>query len=225
MRATRNNPKYSVMFVDDIGIELAKREGLIEHLPREQIPNMERVLKRFHLLRRLRRRLRHVHRRPVLQHRRPASRSTAMPICGSRGSASRFLMETPKSTQSLYLLIAAVSVETGKPYAETQYMIEQAWPKMEALKPNVLSIFENQTTVMQVAQGQADIAGMFYSKSVYPYTVKGAPVDMCYPREGTFAGINCLTLVKNAPDRELAIAFINRMLDPGSAAGAGGGDA
>jgi putative spermidine/putrescine transport system substrate-binding protein len=27
MRATRNNPKYSVMFIDDIGVELAKREG------------------------------------------------------------------------------------------------------------------------------------------------------------------------------------------------------
>ena len=54
MRATRNNPKYRVMFVDDIGVELAKREGLIERLPREQIPNMERVLKRLYLLRRLR---------------------------------------------------------------------------------------------------------------------------------------------------------------------------
>ena len=37
---------------------------------------------------------------------------------------------------------------------------------------------------------------------------------MCYPREGTFAGINTVTLVKNAPDRELGIAFINHMLDP-----------
>ena len=47
MRATRNNPKYSVMFIDDIGVELAKREGLIEQLPRAEIPNMERLLKRF----------------------------------------------------------------------------------------------------------------------------------------------------------------------------------
>jgi putative spermidine/putrescine transport system substrate-binding protein len=93
-------------------------------------------------------------------------------------------------------------------------MIEQAWPKMELLKPNVLSIFESQTTVMQVAQGEADVAGIFYSKSVYPYTVKGAPVDMCFPREGTFAGINTVTLVKNGPERELAIAFIDWMLSP-----------
>src|SRR3954471_13947829 len=47
MRATRNNPKYSVMFVDDIGVELAKREGLIEQLPRAEIPNMERLLNRL----------------------------------------------------------------------------------------------------------------------------------------------------------------------------------
>src|ERR1700732_1713129 len=47
MRATRNNPKYSVMFIDDIGVELAKREGLIEQLPRAEIPNMERLLNRL----------------------------------------------------------------------------------------------------------------------------------------------------------------------------------
>src|SRR5258708_36954123 len=47
MRATRNNPKYSVMFVDDVGVELAKREGLIEQLPRSEIPNMDRLLDRL----------------------------------------------------------------------------------------------------------------------------------------------------------------------------------
>jgi putative spermidine/putrescine transport system substrate-binding protein len=213
MRTTRNNPKYSVMFVDDIGIELAKREGLIEKLPRELIPNMERVLDRF----------------IYFDGYGAAFAMSAAGMCYNTATGKplasygdlwdarlreRFMMESPKATQSLYLLIAAVSVETGKPYRETQYMIEQAWPKMEALKPNVLSIFENQTTVMQVADGQADIAGIFYSKTVYPYIVKGAPVDMCYPREGAFAGINCVSLVKNAPNRELGIAFINHMLDP-----------
>src|SRR3954447_22523194 len=47
MRATRNNPKYSIMFIDDIGVDLAKKEGLIDRLPTEKIPNMERLLKRF----------------------------------------------------------------------------------------------------------------------------------------------------------------------------------
>src|ERR1700685_2094349 len=47
LRSSRNNPKYSVMFVDDIGVALAKNEGLIEKLPVEQMPTLERVLKRF----------------------------------------------------------------------------------------------------------------------------------------------------------------------------------
>src|ERR1700732_261179 len=38
---------------------------------------------------------------------------------------------------------------------------------------------------------------------------------MCSPREDAFAGITTLTLVKNGQERELAIAFINWMLDPG----------
>jgi putative spermidine/putrescine transport system substrate-binding protein len=213
LRSSRNNPKYSVMFIDDIGIELAKREGLIEPLPVAQLPSLERVLKRF-----------------IYYDGYGAAfamsaaglaynTATGKPLAsyGDLWDArfkGRFLMETPKATQSIYLLIAAVSVETGKPYAETQHMLDQAWPKMTALKPSVLSIFENQTAVMQVAEGQADVAGIFYSKSVYPYTVQGAPLDMCYPREGTFAGINCVSLVKNGPERELAIAFIDWMLSP-----------
>ena len=82
-----------------------------------------------------------------------------------------------------------------------------------ALKPNVPSIFENQTTVMQVAQGEADIAGIFYSKSVYPCTVQGAPVDMCYPREGAFA-INWM--LDPGVQQLLADANPDRALDCGS---------
>jgi len=211
MRSSRNNPKYSVMFIDDIGVELAKREGLIEKLPAEQIPSMERVLKRF------------IYYDGYGAAFAMSAAGLAYNTATGKPLASygdlwdprlkgRFLMETPKATQSIYLLIAAVSVMTGKPYAETQYMIDQAWPKMTDLKPNILSIFENQTAVMQVAEGQADVAGIFYSKSVCPYTIQGAPLDMCYPREGTFAGINTVTLVKNGPERELAIAFIDWML-------------
>ena len=87
MRATRNNPKYSVMFVDDIGIELAKREGLIEWLPREQIPNMERVLSRFIFSTATVLRLR-CPRPGSATTPRPASRSPAMAICGIRACAT-----------------------------------------------------------------------------------------------------------------------------------------
>jgi len=35
------------MFVDDLGIEIAKREGLIDPLPKDKMPNLEKVYPRF----------------------------------------------------------------------------------------------------------------------------------------------------------------------------------
>jgi putative spermidine/putrescine transport system substrate-binding protein len=214
LRATRDNPKYSVMFMDDIGIELSKREGLIDPLPVERMPNMAGVFDRFRFY---------------------DGYGVAFAI--STGGLAinpavtkplvsyadlwdvkfrqRYLMTTPKFTQSLYLLIAAATLVTGKPLKQAQYEIDMAWPKMAELKPNVVSTYENPSQVMMVAQGQVDIAGIEYSKNLFPYTVQGAPLDMCFPKEGTFAGVNCLSFVKNGPEPELAAAFLNRMLDPG----------
>ena len=64
----------------------------------------------------------------------------------------------------------------------------------------------------EIAQGQAEIGGIEYSKYVYPYTARRAPVTMCFPKEGTFAGTNCQVLVKNGPHQDLGGAFMNRML-------------
>jgi putative spermidine/putrescine transport system substrate-binding protein len=103
---------------------------------------------------------------------------------------------------------------TGKPLKEAQYLTDAGWDKIADLKPNILTIYEAPATVMMVAQGQADVGGIEYSKNIYPYTVAGAPIDMVFPKEGTFAGINCLSFVKGAPEPELGAAFINRMLEP-----------
>lgn len=213
LRATRSNPKYSAMFMDDIGVDLAKNEGLIDPLPVDKLPNLDRVYKRFLF-----------------------SDGYGAAFAISTGGlyfnpqsdpavksykdlwekrfAKRVLLITPKFTQSLYFLAATVSAFTGRPLQEAQYHLDEAWDHIAALKPNILTVYEAPATVMMVAQGQADIGGIEYSKNIYPYTVAGAPIDMTFPKEGTFAGINCLTYVKNAPEPELGAAFINRMLDP-----------
>jgi putative spermidine/putrescine transport system substrate-binding protein len=135
MRATRNNPKYSVMFVDDIGVELAKREGLIEKLPREQIPNMERVLNRF-----------------IYYDGYGAAfamsaaglaynTKTGKPLT-SYGDLwdpklkGRFLMYSPKATQSLYLLMAA-AVAIIIPIHRNVFNPFQNSPRIRPFKPSV----------------------------------------------------------------------------------------
>ena len=79
----------------------------------------------------------------------------------------------------------------------------------------MLNLYTTDTASLNVAQGEGDIGGIEYSKYVLPYTVKGASIDMCYPKEGAFAGVNCQVLVKGAPNAELGAEFMNRMLSPG----------
>ena len=213
LRATRDNPKYSVMFMDDIGIELSKREGLIDKLPADKIPNLAGLLPRFLFYDGYGAAFA-ISTGGMVYNPQAIKPLVSYADLWEPRFKQRFLMMTPKATQSLYLLIATASFMTGKPLKEAQYEIDTVWPKMAELKANVLSTYENPSQIMMVAQGQVDVAGIEYSKNIYPYTIQGAPMDMCFPKEGTFAGINCLSFVKGGPEPELAAAFINRMLDP-----------
>ena len=213
LRATRDNPKYSVMFMDDIGIELSKREGLIDPLPADKLPNLAGVLPRFLFFDGYGAAFAISTGGLVINPQVTKPLASYAELWEPRFK-QRYLMTTPKFTQSLYLLIAAASLVTGKPLKEAQYEIDTVWPKMAELRPSVLSTYENPSQVTMVAQGQVDVAGIEYSKNIFPYTVQGAPMDMCFPKEGTFAGINCLSFVKNGPEPDLAAAFINRMLEP-----------
>ena len=213
LRSTRDNPRYSVMSMDDVGIPQAKQEGLIERLDPARIPNLEKVYKRY-----------------LFEDGYGvgfAISSAALYInpqvtkpIGSYEQLfdpklrKQILLNTPKNTQSVLMLIVATALATGKPLKEAQYLVDQGWDKLAALKPNVLTIYDSEAQVLQVAQGQATVGGIEYSKAIYPHTAKGLPIDMTFPKEGAFTGINSITLVKNAPEPELGAAFINRLLDP-----------
>jgi putative spermidine/putrescine transport system substrate-binding protein len=213
LRATRENPIYSVMSMDDVGVPQAKAEGLIEQLPMNEIPNIKNVYSRYLFEDNF-------------------GVGFAISIAGlfynpqmgkpfesyeqmfDKKYARRMLLNTPKNTQSVLMLIVAASLVTGKPLKEAQYLADEGWAKLKDLKPNVLTIYDAEAQTMMVAQGQADFGGIEYSKAVYPHTKKGVPIDMCFPKEGAFTGINAVALVKGAPQRELGLHYINRLLEP-----------
>lgn len=214
LRATRGNPKFDVVLMDDTGVGIAKDEGLIDALSPSRIPNLSRVFKKL-----------------VLNDGYGAGfaisagglyvNPAVTPPLKSYAELweprfkRRFLMGTPKYTQSTFLLIATASLISGKPFSEAQYLIdEKVWAKMAELKENVLTIYDATSQVMMIPQGQAAVGGIEYSKNVYPLKARGVPIDMVFPQEGAFAGVNCITLTKNAPQRELAEAFIDRILSP-----------
>ncbi len=214
LRAQKSNPTYSVMFMDDVGVPVARAEDLIAPLPRDKMPNLARAIPRF-----------------IINDGYAVAFAVSIvtPYYNTQAVSSfesweqlwdprfkgRFMMITAKQTQSVQLLVAATALATGKSFPEAQHLVDQGWDKMAALKPNVQTVYENDpATVLQVAQGQADIAGPDFSKTVLPYAMKHAPVAMSMPKEGVFAGVNTMTVVKNGPNPDLGAEFANRMLDP-----------
>ena len=214
LRATKAAPRYTVMFVDDLGVEIAKREGLIDPLPVAQLPNMSRVYKRFIFEGGYGVALA-VSSSGIFYNPAKVKPLTSYAELWDPKFAKKISLVSPKTTPSVFVMIACAAVASGKPLKEAQYLVDQvAWPKLEALKPNVLNLYTSDTASLEVAQGNGDLGGIEFSKYVLPYTVKGASIDMCYPKEGAFAGVNCQVLVKGAPNPELGAEWMNRMLSP-----------
>jgi putative spermidine/putrescine transport system substrate-binding protein len=212
MRATKDDPKYTVMFIDPLGIEMSKREGLIAPLPRDKMPNLTNVYPRF------------LHEdgygvsfsvtaAGLFYNPKAVKAPSSYAELWDAKYRKRLSIIGVRNTPSAFLLIAAAAIATGKPLAEAQFQIDAAWPKLQELKPNVLNLFESNAAAVYVAQGEADIGAIEYSQYIYPYTQKGASVDMAFPQEGAFAGHNCQVFVKGGPNPDVGAAFMDRMLD------------
>lgn len=212
LRTQKANPTYGVMMMDDVGVPIAKAEGLIDKLPADKIPNLAKVFPNF------------IYNEGygtafAISVVAPWYNTTiSKPVesfadLWSDRFRGRFMMITPKQTQSVQLLTVAASMVTGKPILEAQYELDKGWSKMAELKPNVQTIYDNfSVAVLQASQGQADVGGPDFSKNILPYTQKGAPIAQSKPAEGSFAGVNTMTFVKGCPEPDLAAAFIDFVL-------------
>lgn len=213
LRAEKQNPRHTVMFMDDLAVEICKREDLISALPKQQMPNVSKVYPRFIF---------------------DEGYGVAVGVSMAGVFYNPKRMKAPESYEELWdpryrrrivmggmtitsgpmMVIIAAALATGKPYQEAQHLSDAAFPKLAELRPNILSLYTASfPAVSQVIQGEADIGTIEYSKNVFPYTVQGAPVDMAFPKEGAMSGVNCQVLVKGGPNPELGAEFMNRMLD------------
>ncbi|MEJ0015908.1 MAG: extracellular solute-binding protein [Acetobacteraceae bacterium] len=213
LRATKESPKYTVMFVDDLGVEICKREGLIDPLPKDKMPNLTKVYPRFVYFDGYGVALA-TSTGGIFYNPKATKPLTSYGEMWDPRFRKRLSLVSTKNTPSVFVVIATAALVTGKPFQEAQYLADQAWGKLAELKPNVLNLYESNNAAVFVAQGEGDIGGIEYSKYVYPYTQQGASIDMCFPKEGAFAGVNCQVLVKGGPNQDVGAAFMNHMLDP-----------
>ncbi|MBS0517091.1 MAG: extracellular solute-binding protein [Proteobacteria bacterium] len=213
LRTQKANPNYSVMMMDDVGVPIAKAEHLITQLPKDKIPNLAKVFPNFMYNDSYGAAF-------AVSTVAPWFNKSVKPVesfadLWSERFRGRYMMVTPKQTQTVQLLAVAASMATGKPILEAQYELEKGWPKMAELKPNVQTIYDSiNTAILAVSQGQADAAGPDFSKAVLPAIARGAPLVQAKPAEGAFAGVNTVTLVNKAPEPDLGAAFIDHILSP-----------
>jgi putative spermidine/putrescine transport system substrate-binding protein len=214
LRASRSNPVHTVMWMDDIGVNVARKEGLIDKLPEDKIPNLAKVFPRY-----------------IVE----AGHGVGIDVSTVALSYStRDVKEAPASwaalwdpayrgkvsvpsiagTHGLNLVVVAAALETGKPFQEAQYDSDAAFKKLSELKPNLYSIFSKTALVMAaMQQGEVIMTGPFYSGQIWPYVDQGLPANHVVPKEGGFAGLSCQTLVHGGPHPELGAEFINEILD------------
>jgi putative spermidine/putrescine transport system substrate-binding protein len=214
MRAEKNNPRYTVMFIDDVGIETCIQENLITKLPVADMPNMQLVYPQFRF------NDDYAVAMGVTPNGPYYNTSLAKPLesyadLWSDKLRRKITLANMTISGGVFVMIAAAAIATGKPFQEAQYLADQTLDKLREIKPNVLNLFTSSgTSASTVLQGEALYGAISASKWIHPYTQKGAPIDMTYPKEGGFLGINTQVLVRNAPNAALGAAFINRMLAP-----------
>ena len=125
----------------------------------------------------------------------------------------KLIIPSLQNTEGLMMFLIASMLETGKSLKEAQYEPEAAFRKLKALKPNLLTVYTQIPQAMNLLeQGEASaIAGMVGLNAIERKN-KGAPVDYILPKEGGMALPTGIARVKAAPELELASSFINDML-------------
>ncbi len=215
IRSNRARPTMTVTMMDDPVLVLAEREGLITPLRGLNIPNLADL-------------------RPDARPRdsmwanwcfpaasisyntdnvKPAPASYAE--CWDRKYRDKVIIISMRITQAVVPLLAATHVATGKPLAECLRLADEGFAKLRELRPNILQITTNPPQAQQLHEsGEVDLYLSPDSRTTLFRKSRGAPVDLARPREGMVAMPAGVALVKDGPNQELGMTFINELLDP-----------
>ena len=207
LRAQKSNPVIDVAYMDwSVAIQ-AKNEGLIEKLDFDKIPNIAQVydkaIEKDHFF--------------VAQ----------LFACTGLAYNTEFVKSPPTSWQDLwdakYKGKIALPDITGTSGYQTLLMaaringgdIQNMGPGFEAIKKirdDVVTFYTHADQVVSLLErGEVWIVPWYHDRTAFAQK-KGVPVAFSFPKEGTVAILPALTIVKGAPNPELAAKFIDWIL-------------
>lgn len=105
-------------------------------------------------------------------------------------------------------------VEIAKMFGGSEANIEPGFKALNDLKPNLAAVAANPGALATLfQQGQVDISpGNF--NAIQILKARGVPVEFVIPQEGAIAFKTTIHIVKNSPNRELAVALIEAAMSP-----------
>lgn len=140
---------------------------------------------------------------------------TSYADCWDPRFADRIILISMRITQAIAPLCAAAHLATGVPLAESIYEADAGFEKLLEMKPNILQVTQATPQAQQLLEiGECDLFMSPDTRSVLYRKSEGAPVDQARPMEGAFAMPAGLALVKDGPNPELGMKFIDEMLNP-----------
>lgn len=213
MRADPSRPPMSVVMMDDPVMVTAFEEDLIEPVTAEMVPNMSRLLPRA------------IHAEGGwINYQQPRAAIGVNTDNAPEGVdswtalwdpqfAGRVAIPSLELTQGVWTLIAAAQIATGLPMDEALQNIDAGFEKLIELRPNLLMIYNQSSQALQLLEtGEVTLLGGESAHSILPRKENGIPVDLARPQEGSFAMPSGMALVTNAPERELALQYIDEFL-------------
>lgn len=211
MRAERASPQHTVFGLDDIGVNSARKEGLIERLDPAEIPALREIYPEF-----------------VLEdsHGGGMSVSWVTAYYNSQKMAEpksirdfwnekyrgRVITPSIKPTHGLFFLFLASHLKTGKPIRDAQYDVSPGFEMWKALKPNLHSMADSMNQVMPLLANGECWASFGFSRVAGTWIQRNAPVARATIKEGPFMGLNCVTLVKGGPHPDVGKKLIAKLL-------------
>jgi putative spermidine/putrescine transport system substrate-binding protein len=105
-------------------------------------------------------------------------------------------------------------VEIAKMFGGSESNVEPGFRALNELKPNLAAVAANPGALATLfQQGQVDISpGNF--NAIQILKARGVPVEFVSPKEGAIAFKTTIHVVKNSPNRQLAIDLIEAAMSP-----------
>jgi len=213
MVSNRDKPYLSVVMMDDPVLILAAEEKVIERLTPATVPNLSKL-------------------QPAAIHldglwvnyqfpwsgvayatgKKPGGVASWAELWDGK-NRGKVIIPSLQNTEGLSMLFVAAHLETGKPLKEAQYQPDAAFKRIRALKPNLLTIYTQMPQAFNLLeQGEAWMIGGALSSYALLRKKQGAPIDLSTPKEQGMTMPSGMARVKNGPNPDLSLTFINEML-------------